>query len=332
MVRLLSALLMVVAIVPCLHADTLIRIMTYNIHHGEGTDGKVDLDRIARVIQGERPDVLCLQEVDRGCARTRGLHMPTELSKRLNMDVRFGANLELQGGEYGNATLTRLPVASSENIDLPFPGNGERRGCLRVTLEVDGHEIDVYNTHFDLIASSRRVQADAILRRLREAPSIVAGDLNETAVDPALRILQSRMIDTFLWRANGSDGTFPGNGSARRIDFVLVSSSVNVLSSRVVDTPEARLASDHLPYVAELSLSPPDPTAKDKGVRDTEDERVERALKWQFTPTAPTAATPFLSGLLRRSRGETGGAWEKEGPRTAPRSPPLLCLSSERAR
>ncbi|MFA6241762.1 MAG: endonuclease/exonuclease/phosphatase family protein [Candidatus Hydrogenedentales bacterium] len=278
MKRFLIPAILFLLILPNANSDTAIRIVTYNIHHTEGTDGKLDLDRIARVILSERPDIVCLQEVDQGCGRTNGIDMPAELAKLLNMDVCFGSNLEFDGGKYGNATFTRFPIATSENSALPFPGEGERRGCLRITTRIQRVEVDVHNTHFDLLAESRRMQANAILKRMRDTPSVLAGDLNETADAPALRILLSRMTDSFSRKVGDPESTLPGDEPGRRIDFILLSNTLRVLSSRVVDTPEARLASDHLPYVSEISLPPASENAADKGVRDTEDERVERAL------------------------------------------------------
>ncbi len=278
MKRFLIPAILVLLILPTANSDTAIRIVTYNIHHAEGTDGKLDLDRIARVILSERADIVCLQEVDQGCGRTNGIDMPAELAKLLDMEMRFGHNLEFDGGKYGNATFARFPVVSSENIVLPFPGKGERRGCLRVRVRVHDAEVDVYNTHFDLLAESRRMQANALIERMGDTPSVLAGDLNETADGPALSILQSRLTDSFSRKAGAPESTLPGDEPGRRIDFILLSNTLRVLSSRVVDTPEARLASDHLPYVAEVSLPPAPANAADKGVRDTEDERVERAL------------------------------------------------------
>src|SRR5215510_5239404 len=47
------------------------RVMTYNIHHGEGLDDKVDLLRIAQLIKEQRTDIVALQEVDKGTERTQ---------------------------------------------------------------------------------------------------------------------------------------------------------------------------------------------------------------------------------------------------------------------
>ncbi len=255
-----------------LSAEPEIRVVTYNLHHAEGTDGVLDLDRIATVITDERPDIVCLQEVDRNCARTHRVDMPAELAKRLNMEYAFGPNLDLEGGAYGNSTLSRFPIVESANFSLPFVEGGERRGCLRTVVNVDGRDIDVLNTHFDLLPQARKEQAARVVDLARDLPTILAGDLNERPDGPAITILLTRYRDTF--GAAESATSMPD----QRIDFVLVSGSINAVSSRFVDTPVARVASDHLPYVARVSLGPAPETVRDRGIRDNQDERVNRAI------------------------------------------------------
>ncbi|MCC6694172.1 MAG: endonuclease/exonuclease/phosphatase family protein [Candidatus Hydrogenedentes bacterium] len=263
------------ALAPLAAADTEFRVLTYNIHHAEGTDGKLDLDRIAEVILAERPDVVCLQEVDRGCARTEGVDMPAEFAKRLGMKAVFGPNLKHDGGDYGNATFSRFPVVESENFPLPDPEKGEPRGCLRVTLDIGGHHVDVLNTHFDLTPAARREQAARVVELLRDAPTILAGDLNETPAAPGVSQLMVPLRDSFGARKPDPEME---KLAASRIDYVLASGPLNVLSSRFVVTPAAQVASDHLPYWAHLSVGPAPETAKDRGVRDTVDTRIDGAI------------------------------------------------------
>ena len=92
-----------------------LRVMTYNIHHGEGLDGKVDLLRIAQLIQREGADIVALQEVDKGVARTARRDLPAELAELTGMACVFSNNFPYQGGEYGNAVLTRFPVRRVTN-------------------------------------------------------------------------------------------------------------------------------------------------------------------------------------------------------------------------
>src|SRR5688572_12746619 len=78
-----------------------LRVLTYNIHHAEGTDGKLDLARIARVIHEQQPDLVALQEVDVKTRRTGGVDQAAELAKLTGMHVAFGKGIDFQGGEYG---------------------------------------------------------------------------------------------------------------------------------------------------------------------------------------------------------------------------------------
>ncbi|MDX9975198.1 MAG: endonuclease/exonuclease/phosphatase family protein [FCB group bacterium] len=242
------------------------RVVTYNIHHAEGTDGKLDLDRIATVIRELRPDVVCLQEVDRGLSRTNRTDMPQRLADLLDMEVIYGSNYEFDGGQYGNATLSRLPIVSQENAPLPTPPGDEPRGCLRTTIRVGTREVDVYNAHFGLTPEQRKEQASALMTRLGANPTVVAGDLNEGPEGATLGILTAKLRDT------------AERNSPKRIDYVLVSAELDVLSSRLVTSPPADRASDHLPFAADLRLTAPPKGAEAQGIYDADDERVDTAV------------------------------------------------------
>src|SRR6266536_5341306 len=87
-----------------------VRVMTYNIHVGVGMDKKLDLQRIADVINDQRADLVGLQEVDRGVERTEGRDEIAELAKLTSMNYAFAHNLDYQGGQYGVAVLSRVPI------------------------------------------------------------------------------------------------------------------------------------------------------------------------------------------------------------------------------
>ena len=125
------------------------RVMTFNIHHGEGVDGKVDLDRIANVILEANADAVALQEVDRNTRRTGGVDMIKELGKRTNMHFAFGSNLDFQGGKYGTAILSKHPIQSFENHALKQVRDGEPRGVLQAVLDVGQGQILFVSTHLD---------------------------------------------------------------------------------------------------------------------------------------------------------------------------------------
>lgn len=248
-------------LVCCNCAALELRVMTYNIHHAEGTDGILDLDRIARVIQAADADVVCLQEVDRHLSRTKRMDMPNLLAKKLGMHFVFGSNYDFDDGHYGNLTLSRYPITSSENIPLPNPNNKEPRGCLRTDIRFPaddgankGSTVSVFNTHLGLNSEERRQQAAHILSRLPvDSNVIVAGDLNETTEATGLQLLLDRLSD-----ADTSDlkiRTSPARNPKRRIDYIL-QKGFGVQSLGLIHSDEIKVASDHLPLVAELDLNP----------------------------------------------------------------------------
>jgi len=106
----LCALLLSLAVPAALFAQGTVRIAAYNIKHGEGMDGVVDLARAAEVLRALDADVITLQEIDRGVQRTDGVDQAVALGEMLGMDAYFGDFMPYQGGEYGMAVLSRLPV------------------------------------------------------------------------------------------------------------------------------------------------------------------------------------------------------------------------------
>ena len=163
-----------------------LRVMTYNIHHAEGLDGKVDLQRIANVIRQSNADAVALQEVDKNTERTGGINMPAELARLTGMNVAFGANLDnYQGGQYGTAILSRFPIESHENHRLKQVRKGEQRGVLMAVLKITQGQLLFTCTHLD----HTQDQAERLFSETQFAdifaghaglPTIFCGDFNDT--------------------------------------------------------------------------------------------------------------------------------------------------------
>lgn len=234
-----------------------LRVLSYNIRHGEGMDGKLDLERIARVIREAAPDVVALQEVDRGCRRTRGLDEPAELGKLTGLTPIFEKNIPYQGGEYGNAVLTRLPVKAWRNEHHPSHYEGEQRGFLVVDLTAP----DARKTPFRFMATHIDYRPDdaermdsvraieKVARDHPDLPTILAGDLNSQP--------ESRTMAAFGENWTRTDSapmlTFPADKPDRQIDYVLVRPRARwkVVETRILDEP---VASDHRPLLTVLEL------------------------------------------------------------------------------
>jgi endonuclease/exonuclease/phosphatase family metal-dependent hydrolase len=236
-----------------------VRVMTYNIHVGMGMDKQLDLARIASVIERERPDLVALQEVDRGVRRTNGVDQIRELARLTGMDFAFAHNLDYQGGQYGVAVLSRRPVLAIDHRRFLHLREAERRGLLRVEVEMGGRRLSFVTTHLDFQHDDNRLhEARQLLAALAnlDMPLIVAGDFNDEPRGETYRLMTSRFADAWVAAARAGEGfTYPADKPSKRIDYVFVGPGVRVRSARVVET----LASDHVPLVADLEVETKDP-------------------------------------------------------------------------
>jgi len=233
------------------------RVMTYNIHHGEGLDGKVDLERIARLIQREGADIVALQEVDKGVARTARRDLPGELARLTGFTAVFSNNVHFQGGEYGNAILSRFPVKRWHNLHYQMLRTNEQRGLLQAELDVHGHPLVFMTTHIDYRAddSERWLNVDEIKSAASaQAPNpvIVCGDFNDTPDSRVARKLAQTFDDSWALAGQGNGYSYPVETPHKRIDYLWVSKSTQLMV-RKAWVPSSR-ASDHLPVVAEFEL------------------------------------------------------------------------------
>jgi endonuclease/exonuclease/phosphatase family metal-dependent hydrolase len=244
------------------------RLVSWNIHGGVGTDGRRDLGRIAALLEDLHCDVAALQEV--GDLRA-GDGVPGEvgdhaswLGRRLGWFMAYGPNLVLKGRPYGNAILSRFPISHAQNYDLSVR-NREPRGCLRADVELPvGRSLHVFDLHFGLSGGERRRQAAMLLSAdlLRDtaltAPLVVCGDFNlwSPLPGPILRLLRSTLRDAAL-EAGARRATYPSALPFLRLDRAYVDDGVTVLGSGVVNDPRTRAASDHLPLWVELEPREP---------------------------------------------------------------------------
>jgi endonuclease/exonuclease/phosphatase family metal-dependent hydrolase len=244
-----------------------VRLLTYNVHRCVGADGKLDVARVAEVIAAHAPDIVALQEVDVGRARTGGVDQAERLARRLGMAFHFHANVQVEAELYGDALMTVRPERLVKTGRLPgdprFP-RLEPRGALWVAVDIDGVELQVINTHLGLVPREQRAQATALvgpewLGAKRAAdPLILVGDLNATPFAAAYRTLASRLTDAR--RAAPFARllpTFPSRMPLLAIDHVFVSAGVTVQAVRTGLDPLSRLASDHVPLIVDFRLDRP---------------------------------------------------------------------------
>jgi len=236
-------------------ANRTLRVMTYNIHVGVGMDKKLDLQRIADVINRERPDLVGLQEVDRGVKRTEGKDEIAELAALTRMEYAFAPNLDYQGGKYGVAILSRFPIKSSVHRMFENKREAERRGMLQVEVEVDRRRLTFVTTHLDYqFEDGRLFETEQLLKYLADVkpPLIVVADLNDVPSGSAYQLMRAKFDDAWITsRAKGDGFSYPADKPGKRIDHIFYSSkAIRAKKAWVVES----LASDHIPVVAELQI------------------------------------------------------------------------------
>ncbi len=224
-----------------------LRLATWNIHMAIGRDGHRDLSRIVQVVRQLQVEVIGLQEVDNQIEKGRD-DLET-LAEQTGLTVIAGPTMQRARGDYGNALLTRLPVLQVERYDLSFKQR-EPRGLLIVELEWQARPLQVAVTHLGLRPAERREQVRRLCNHLAQKerrPMVLMGDFNEWFIwGRPLRSLQRR------FGAIRSPATFPSRWPLLQLDHVLADPPECLVGKSTYRSSLARVASDHLPLVAEL--------------------------------------------------------------------------------
>jgi endonuclease/exonuclease/phosphatase family metal-dependent hydrolase len=233
--------------------------MTYNVHSFVGTDRVYDPERIARVIQDGAVDLVALQEVDFGRGATHEPAAIERLAERLGMRCHFTFTREGKRGRFGNAVLTSHPYHLVAEGMLPRRRD-EARAVQWLKVVAPGFELQLMNTHLSVSFRERRAQIQALLgaewvvQALQGLPLVICGDFNSSPLSGVYRRLGRDLRDV-QWGSTPRRATWPSRLPFWRIDHMFVSQQISVLRASVLDQALSRVASDHLPLVAELSLS-----------------------------------------------------------------------------
>lgn len=254
-------------------AVRMVSVMSYNIAHGRGMDGRVDLGRIAGVIRSSGADIIALQEVDSHYSGRSGfLDQAACLAEMLDMSYSYGPNLvepPLLPGQparkYGNAVLSRFPIKYAVNhayreVEKP-PEDAEPRGVLETVIDLGGTYLSLFNTHLALHEEGLRSNIGELLEIADDTlfPAVIAGDFNAVPDHPEIERVRLRFQDAFEGVRPAESLTYPSRYKddtgidtepAARIDYLFYRGAEFIRNARVIDTN----ASDHMPIVADLAI------------------------------------------------------------------------------
>ncbi len=230
-----------------------LKIMTYNIHQAFDCDYRVDLESIAEVIKSHNPDILCLQEVNRGQIVTGLIDSLALIREELRYHTVYGPNHD--DGQYGNAILSRYPIKNWQNHK--FKNNiYETRGMLEAEISTPGAPMHIYVTHLDFLIDNRvrTLQAKEVLAIWNGKPrSIICGDFNAEPDSSELKPMYTSGLreasretgQEKKYTFHESRGEKPGH-----IDYFYYTEDV-VLENFTIDETKA---SDHMPLLMKFRL------------------------------------------------------------------------------
>lgn len=258
-----------------------ITVTSWNVHKCiGGLDRRYDPQRTIAAIAATAPDVVLLQEVAQNGRRFRNERQIDLLADGLGMahrsyfvNVRFGPHR----GEYGNAILSRAPIAATENVDLTIPGK-KARSVLHAELRLAaaaGHTrtLHVFDLHLGLGERERRAQLARLLASRpmlaihAHTPVLVAGDFNDVYGSLGRRLL----VPAGFRGPARPPRTFPAWAPLRALDSLYVRGDADLVELQRPADRRTRAASDHLPLVARIRVHPAAPTD-----REPAPDRVQR--------------------------------------------------------
>lgn len=235
--------------VPAQAAGDDLTLVDWNLHYGVSPLTAVDLEGIAATIEAQDPDVVTLQEVERGWVFGGGADMATWLAHRLDMTIHFAPAADHQ---FGNAVLARSALTDAVVHPLPYGAGPQSRSALSTTLTTaSGADVRVTSIHLQHRESNtptRLEQLTAFTGVPVTPPAVLAGDLNAEPGSPEIRLLE-----TAGWMSAGPAEvpTSPSQRPRQKIDWVF-GQGVTFGQATVLVSPQQ---SDHLPLVTQFRIA-----------------------------------------------------------------------------
>jgi len=227
-----------------------LRVATWNIHGAIGADRRYAPERIVDVLAEIGADIVALQEVASAQAHENFLR---DLERATGFHMAAGLLRQRRGDDFGNALLSRFPILSLEHLDLTVD-DYEPRGAIDVCVDVDlARPLRVIATHLGLRPGERREQVRRIIAAVERDsphPTLLMGDLNEWWLwGRPLRWLHAHFRE-----APPAPPTFPSRRPVFALDRIWVAPTGCVQTLTRHSTTLSRVASDHLPLVADVVL------------------------------------------------------------------------------
>ncbi|BCU79508.1 endonuclease/exonuclease/phosphatase family protein [Luteolibacter sp. LG18] len=235
-------------------------VVSFNIRNGgRRMDGKYDHAFQQEILKKLKPDLVALQEVDHLTKRNGSVNVAATYAATLGMTSAYAAAMPYDGGAYGAAVLSKLPVVADESIHLPVK-DGEPRVCvIRFVKTPDAGVIAIVGVHLDSGKddTQRLENVRLIVQRLKavKEPVIITGDFNDVPDSNVLKLFAEAGFRRVV--PQGDPASFPADQPRVVIDHVLLRDgngiTIQDAGTTVVAEPNG---SDHRPLLSHLRLLP----------------------------------------------------------------------------
>lgn len=238
-----------------------VKVLTWSIDRGRGSDGRLDLERIARVVARSGADLVALQEIDWRTARSGGADQPEAIAKAIGFEHAYAEAMPVEGGSQGEAAFCRRPFGEARRIPLAAPPDQRPTVAVEVTVAPwgdRGERIRFISARLSPESASTRLHQVATLKSSLEghpSPAILAGNLHSLPGSGPYRLLAEGWVDAARSFGDEAAPTYPAKDPEHRADFVFLRPAERwrVVSVQVLDEP---IASSHRPLLVELELLP----------------------------------------------------------------------------
>lgn len=244
----------------------LLKVVTFNIAHGKGLDGIVDIERQSNLISLYKPDIIFLQEIDMYTKRAGDRNQIQEFSKKVHLPYcSMETNITIEDGYYGDGIISRFPIAFSTNYLMPLTDlNHEQRGilCNRITLGTT--KINLFSVHLSTYEDERVLATKELMRIIRKINKdeiiIIGGDFNvgvtrlgkgKYTYEKKEEYEEYNILKTLLMQIENEEDTWFSKLGQGCIDTIFYSKNIKL---RKFDTIHANGVSDHEAIYAEFDI------------------------------------------------------------------------------
>lgn len=244
----------------------LIKVITFNIAHGKGLDGIVNIERQAEVIKEYKPDIVFLQEIDMYTKRAGETNQIREISKKIYLPYcSMESNITLEDGYYGDGIISRFPISFSVNYLMPLTDlNHEQRGILCNRISLGTAKINLFSVHLSTYKDERILACKEINRIISKIDKneiiIIGGDFNvgvtrlgkgKYTFEKEEEYQEYSILEKKLKHLNNSDDTWFSKLGQGCIDTIFYSNNIQLLSYKNI---EVNNVSDHNAIYAEFNI------------------------------------------------------------------------------